>query len=241
MQDYRFDKVKVLVFDFDGTLVETMDGFADLAAELIEKYHKISWKLARAQYLQTSGIPFFQQLEIINPGAKANAACADEFETLKLKGFFDVAPSHETTLGLSILRNAGYHLVVSSNNFQTNLNEYLKIHRLPLDMSLGYDGCGLEKGRTHFMEVQKHFGVTCEDLLFCGDSIQDGEKAAVCGVPFIGKLGTFGHEQFMTRFPGIITVDNILDLAKKIRSKLKIKHVGLRESLRPKEGSLKHV
>ena len=44
---------------------------------------------ARRLYLETSGIPFFQQLEVIFPNDPANAATAEEFERIKLEGYFD--------------------------------------------------------------------------------------------------------------------------------------------------------
>ncbi len=213
MQASPFKNVRACVFDFDGTLVDTMGGFADLASKLMEKYHGMNQAYARRQYMLTSGIPFFQQLEMIHPGAPNNAACADEFETLKLKEFFDVAPDPDTIRGLSMLRKSGIYLAVSSNNFQHNLDAYMKIHNLPVDMALGFDGLGMEKGRPHFQKVQNKFGVSSSQLLYCGDSIQDGEKAASCGVRFVGKVGTFQPEEFKKHFQDIMTIDSIYDLA----------------------------
>jgi len=43
---------KVVMFDLDGTLVDTMEHFADLAAELINQYYGVEWQLARRRYLK---------------------------------------------------------------------------------------------------------------------------------------------------------------------------------------------
>ena len=65
---------KAYLFDFDGTLVDTMGGFADIAGRVINGFHPhISFEAARRRYLETSGIPFFQQLEIICPEDPTNA------------------------------------------------------------------------------------------------------------------------------------------------------------------------
>lgn len=209
-------KPRACVFDFDGTLVDTMGGFADIAADVLEKHYGLPFAEGRRRYLETSGIPFFQQLEIIQPGGRENESCAQEFESRKLDGFFDAAPSEATIRGLELLRKAGVKLVVSSNNFQDNVDAFLERHPLPLDLALGFASNGMEKGRPHFLKVQEHFKVEPEEMLFCGDSLKDGERAGSCGVPFIGKTGTFTREQFSERFPGIMTVDSILELAERL-------------------------
>jgi beta-phosphoglucomutase-like phosphatase (HAD superfamily) len=207
---------RVCVFDFDGTLVDTMGGFADIAADVLEKNYGISWTEGRRNYLQTSGIPFFQQLEIIRPGGSRNQECAEEFESRKLQGFFDSAPPPTTVSGLEMLHAAGIGLVVSSNNFQYNVDAYLEKYFLPLDLALGFDRNGMEKGRPHFLQAQKHFGIGPEEMLFCGDSLKDGERAMSCGVEFVGKTGTFSREQFLERFENIDTVGDILELAERL-------------------------
>ena len=104
---------KVCVFDFDGTLVDTMGGFADIAAEILDEHYGIPYAEGRGRYLETSGIPFFQQLEIIRPGGPMNKTCAEQFESRKLDGFFDSAPPESTVTGLKMLYSAGFGLAVS--------------------------------------------------------------------------------------------------------------------------------
>jgi phosphoglycolate phosphatase-like HAD superfamily hydrolase len=203
---------KVCVFDFDGTLVDSMGGFADIAAEVIEKNYGIPFETGRRRYLETSGIPFFQQLEIICPQGKYNSDCAAEFESRKLEGFFEAAPEAETLEGLKILQRNSIKLVVSSNNFQDNVDAYLRKHPMPMDLALGFDNNGLEKGKPHFMMVQSKFKVQPEEMLFCGDSLEDGQRALKCQVPFIGKLGTFTRKEFEKRFPKVETIESILEL-----------------------------
>ena len=182
----------------------------------MEKQYGIPLAEGRRRYLETSGIPFFQQLEIIRPGGNKNGACAEEFESRKLEGFFDTAPSEMTIKGLEMLRDSGIGLVVSSNNFQHNVDAYVARHPLPVSLVLGFEHNGLEKGRPHFLRAQEHFNAKSSELLYCGDSLKDGERAASCSVVFIGKTGTFTREQFLEKFPGIETVETILELAENL-------------------------
>ena len=56
---------EALIFDLDGTLVPTMQGFAKIAADVIHEHFQWDRSRAHEAYLQTSGIPFFQQLECL--------------------------------------------------------------------------------------------------------------------------------------------------------------------------------
>lgn len=215
MNSWRVDKVRACVFDFDGTLVDTMQGFADLAGRLLEKFYGMEFAEGRRRYLETSGIPFFQQLDIIAPQGSHNQTCAEQFEQRKLEGFFSTRPASDTLRALEALRAGGFKVVVSSNNFQHNIDQYMERHRVPVDLALGFDAArGIEKGRPHFELVRRQFGLEASELLFCGDSLKDGERASDSGVAFVGLVGTFSREQFFRRFPGIVTVNDIAELAR---------------------------
>jgi phosphoglycolate phosphatase-like HAD superfamily hydrolase len=213
---------RVCAFDFDGTLVDTMGEFANIAADVLEKNYAIPFAEGRRSYLETSGIPFFQQLELIRPSGEHNAAAAEEFERRKIEGFLDTEPSPDTLRGLAALRAAGIHLAVSSNNFQHLVDAFQARHALPMDLSLGFDAAaGSEKGRPHFERIRREFGVGPGDILFCGDSLKDGERAFEGGLRFAGITGTFPRERFLERFPGIPVVDGILELSQRILADLR--------------------
>jgi FMN phosphatase YigB (HAD superfamily) len=195
-----------------------MGGFADIAADLLAHYYGIAPSVGRRRYLETSGIPFFQQLEIIRPNGEHNSDCARDFEARKLDGFFDAAPSSQTIRGLESLRQQGLRLVVSSNNFQDNVEKYLTRHPMPLDLVLGFDKQGMEKGRPHFERVRNILGIEFGEMLFCGDSLEDGVRALGAGLRFIGMTGTFTSEQFRSQFKGVETVDSIEELARKLQA-----------------------
>src|ERR1700742_4647011 len=63
---------RAVLFDLDGTLIDTMQVFADVAADVMVRHHALDRTAARTAYLATSGIPFFQQLEKIVPGDASN-------------------------------------------------------------------------------------------------------------------------------------------------------------------------
>jgi phosphoglycolate phosphatase len=207
--DYRGKKV--CVFDFDGTLVDSMGAFADIAADVMETHYGMHYADARRRYLQTSGIPFFQQLDVIFPEGEKNSTLADEFEQRKLDGFFAEPYFGDVVEALGYLRSKGLKTVVSSNNFQYNVDEFVAQNPAPFDHVLGFKD-GFAKGRDHFRHLMEAEGVAAGEIVFVGDSLKDGERALDSGVAFIGRTGTFGRDEFLQQFPSIAVVDSLLEL-----------------------------
>ncbi len=205
-------KTRALLFDFDGTLVDTMEGFADIAGEVIHQFHPgISFEEARRRYLETSGVPFFQQLEIILPGDPTNSKKAAIFEETKKEGFFRSTFSDEVRFVITQLRGRGILVGVSSNNFQYLIEQFIKREGLQFDVVLGFKD-GFEKGEHHFEYVLHHFQLKKDELTFVGDSLKDAEKAISNGIAFIGLCGTFTKEQFLDKYPNIITINSLQEL-----------------------------
>ena len=202
---------RVCVFDFDGTLVDSMGAFADIAADVMEKHYGLEFATARRRYLETSGIPFFQQLEVIFPGRSENPKLADEFESRKLEGFFAeqyFSDVHET---IDFLHVRGMLAVVSSNNFQYNVDDFMDRRPAAFDHRLGFKD-GFAKGKDHFNYIMSKENVTPGQMVFVGDSLKDGERAHGSDVAFIGRTGTFTRAQFLEQFPDIAVINNLIEL-----------------------------
>lgn len=202
--------VAAVLFDLDGTLVDTMPAFADLAAAVMAAHHGADAALARSRYLETSGVPFAHQLEILFPGHAANRAASDEFERSKLAVCDATSMDARTLGGLSALRGLGLRIAVSSNTPQPVVDDFARRAAFRFDLALGFDPArGLRKGRPHVDHALAIFGLEREQLVLVGDSLKDGDLADESGVAFIARLGTFTAEDFQRRRPGGLTVSAI--------------------------------
>jgi phosphoglycolate phosphatase-like HAD superfamily hydrolase len=207
------------MFDLDGTLVDTMGAFADLAADVMATRHGADSAMARRRYLETSGIPFHQQLEVMYPGDPRNAAASDEFESRKRAVCDATMMDAETVTGLEGLRALGLKLIVSSNTGQAFVDDFARRERFAFDLALGFDaGLGLAKGRPHVEHACRTFALERSELLFCGDSLKDGELARSCGVAFVGRLGTFTLDDFRRDDAQAETVRNVIELPDLVRT-----------------------
>lgn len=202
---------RAVIFDFDGTLVDSMEAFADIAAEAMSRHLKIDAATGRRRYLETSGIPFFQQLELIAPGNPNNATASEEFERRKIENYFDEPLYHDTAKTLRHLRAQGIKVVVSSNNFQHLVDQFVERKGIAFDLVLGFQE-GFDKGEAHFRQVERTLGIPREQMTFVGDSLKDGERARASGVPFIGKEGTFSRQEFRAEFPKARVIRNLGEL-----------------------------
>ncbi len=203
---------KAYLFDFDGTLVDTMGGFADIAGRIIHEHHpELTFDLARKRYLDTSGVPFFQQLDILFPGGADNARIAEIFEETKKTGFFSQRFHEDVVFTVNSLRSRGMIVGVCSNNFQELIDRFVEREALSFDVVLGFRN-GFEKGKAHFDYVMNKFNLSKEELVFVGDSLKDAEKARLNDIPFIALCGTFTAEDFRNQYPDTVTISSIREL-----------------------------
>lgn len=189
----------LVMFDLDGTLIDTMQHFADLASELMEEHHGLELATARRRYLETSGIPLRQQLEVIFPGDPRNDRVSEIYEERKTSICLRAEMPPDTVSALERLQREGVRVVLSSNSAQHFVDELAARCPVRFDLTLGF-GDGLAKGEAHVAEVQRRLGIAPEQILFVGDSLKDGELAQRCKQRFVGVAGTFGPEDFQRQF-----------------------------------------
>jgi phosphoglycolate phosphatase-like HAD superfamily hydrolase len=201
----------VVLFDLDGTLVDTMQAFADLAAVVMTRRFGVALRTARKLYLETSGIPFLQQLEGIFGEHPSVVDAATEYEARKHAIAAAAEMDGATRAALENVRARGVGLVVSSNGMQKHVDRFAARSAGLFDLALGFGGA-LAKGEPHISLVEKVLGVRRDRLVFIGDSLRDGELAEASGVRFIGRSGTFTRREMAARFPAVPVIDSVTEL-----------------------------
>ncbi len=189
------DKKSVVVFDLDGTLVDSMLFFGDIAATVLEQSHGADYAYALENYRRTCGLPFDYQLEAIYPDDPRNLVALREFDRLKKESYYQCSFFNDVPEVFALLRKKGLKLAVSSNNEQSIVESRFESVG-GLDLILGFRKPDFLKGKPHFSEISNKFSVQPSDILFIGDSLHDATMAQECGVDFVGREGTFTRQEF---------------------------------------------
>jgi len=186
---------KAYIFDFDGTLVDSMDNFADIAGTVIAKHYGVSFEYAKSRYIETTGLPFCEQIELIFPNNQKNKMAVKTYEAKKLEKYFEEDFYPDVNETINFLKKRGIKVVVSSNNYQKVIDEYVEKKNVIFDSVLGYRE-GFAKGKDHFDFIKNTYNFENRDLVFIGDSLKDAERAYLNDIDFIAKIGLFSREDF---------------------------------------------
>lgn len=199
------------IFDFDGTLVDSMGHFADLATDVIHDLYGTPRGIAREQYRQTSGLPFIEQVERIFPGDPRNRRAVVEYETAKAENYLEKKPFPEARYVLTELRERDCTVAISSNNMPHLVEAYCAEYEMPADIICGWSP-GFAKGRAHFDHILSGNGRNLVVSVFVGDSLRDAGEAASFGMDFIARSGTFTADEMRERDPFMPVVDSLSEL-----------------------------
>lgn len=192
------DKIrcKAIIFDFDGTLADSMPFLAKIGVEVMMKYYGVSEDEASERYKSTTGLPYEQQIKLNFPNNEKNSEAIEVFEKMKIDRIFEQHLFPETKSTVKALNGKGFQIFVSSSTFQSTIVEYFKRLNL-LDQFkeiLGYRP-GFEKGADHFNYVKNEHGISLGDVVFVGDSLKDYERSkGFC--QFVAVSGMFTEADF---------------------------------------------
>ena len=211
--------VRLVVFDLDGTLVDSMGAFADQAAKLMSIHYGMDYKTGYSKYVQTSGLPFRQQLDFLFPRDSRNDLVARRFEAWKLEVIDDTSFRPGVEDMFDGLHGLGVRIAISSNNLQQNVDYISQKFPRQVDTVLGFRGNGFHKGMPHFSWLADNLQCRRSELVFVGDSLNDCHIALRCKVPFVAFPTTFSLEEFLNVDPDVAHVDPITGIVDWVRER----------------------
>jgi phosphoglycolate phosphatase-like HAD superfamily hydrolase len=203
--------IDVIMLDFDGTIADTMGFLTETAAHLLSTRYGMAPEEAREAYVETSGLPFVQQMEMIFPGDHRNRDTVSEFEQAKRENLdrFHLYP--DVVPAVAAIRRSGIKVCVSSSNREGLIRELLAARGLEVDLVMGFRP-GFEKGGDHFRFARSALDAEFDRLLFVGDSYRDGLTARSIGVKFVARSGLLDAAEIRSRLPGVPVIESLGDL-----------------------------
>lgn len=205
-------RISAVIFDFDGTIADTMPFLTDLAIELIGKNYHIPEDEAKKRYLETTGIDFAGQLEIMFPGHPNNHDVAQEFESRKLENIFAHPIFPEVLPALNHLRKMHIKTFICSSTKQEIISQYSRLNEIDdlLDGLFGFQPDFRKSNQIDFVLNQYQFDP--DEVLFVGDSLRDADFATDKKIGFIGLSRIFTRSEFKKK--GATSISCLDDLTK---------------------------
>jgi len=204
--------IKVIIFDFDGTVADTMPFLTELAVKLITENYNISKEESKKRYLKTTGIDFAGQLETIFPNHPNNRRVAAIFEERKLENIFNHPLFPDVIPALEYFRKRKIMTFVSSSTKQNIITKYSQLNKIDvlMDRLFGYKP-DFKKGEQIDFILQ-HYKLQTGHVIFVGDSLRDYGFAKEKNINFIGISKLFKKKDFQKI--GALSVNNLADLTK---------------------------
>jgi phosphoglycolate phosphatase len=219
------DMLGIIIFDLDGTLVNSMPTHAQAYGEVLSAF-SIPEQASQRDYYFTAGQPLGQQFEhtLSLLGCAFSEADIQElshqFLEILRRSQFELFPA--TAAVVAQLSRAGYVLAISSGSSPDNVAAKLRHASIDgyFSVILGsdYEHGVLLKGAEHFEQIKKRLGVAdayfIENTLAVGDGPHDMEIARDAGLRAVGIARN--HNERELRQAGannlIDDLDGLLDI-----------------------------
>lgn len=184
---------KIIIFDFDGTIADTVDALVTIANRLALEFGYVPINsqelvllrnLTAREIIKYSGVSLFKIPFMVK---KVKGELKHKIPELK--------PIEGINAALIELHHQGYHLGIITSNSQENVNEFLKCHNLDYLFDFIYSGVTIFGKTTIINNVlrQKHFQP--ESVIYVGDETRDIESAKKANIKVIAVSWGFNSPE----------------------------------------------
>ncbi len=198
-------KPKIILLDFDGTVIDTMNDYVRIASGIISKYAKLDKDWVTKKYIETSGMDFPTQLKIMKISSELISCINNEFIYAKRKILTRKKIPSTVIEFVELLKKKGYTIALSTNNECNVISEIKEIEIF--DDILCFDGKEHKKGLPHLLALIRKYDIHPRQIIFIGDSDHDLNVYKKYGVKSLKTKGLYLKEETQRLINTIVAID----------------------------------
>ena len=191
------NKVKLIVFDLDGTLLYTLKDLCDSANYALAKCGYPTWTLDDYRYFVGRGIR--NMILAALPESDRNEVAAERVEAEFYPYYNEhkcdtTAPYNGIVEVLHQIKAAGIKIAVATNKYQAGAEGVMEAYfgEIGFDLVLGQiDTRPIKPAPDIVFDAMRHFDASADDTLYIGDSNVDMQTGINAGVRTVGVLWGF--------------------------------------------------
>lgn len=211
---------KAIIFDLDGTLLDTLQDLADAVNAALVKNQMQPRTIDEVRQFVGNGVENLMIRAI--PEGKENPLFAQTFsdfkEYYKAHCKNHTAPYPGILEMMALLKTKGYLMAIVSNKFDLAVKELDREFFSEYTSSAIGEMEGVERkpAPDTVEKALKELGVTKEDAIYVGDSDVDIETAKNAGLPCISVLWGFRDKEFLLSHGATVLIEAPAELFSKI-------------------------
>ncbi len=198
-----------ILFDFDGTIADTLPLGFELYNEIAEQYNFISADDSEIPQLMNMSIAEILKLKNI-PLYMVPIALFNVRKMMK-KRLSEVKPFEGIKDFLYNLKKAGYHLSIISSNSKENMIKFFEMNNIDV-FNYIYSSTSLfgkDKLIKHYLKAVK---TTPSKVIYVGDEIRDIDAAKASNIRVIGVTWGYNDRELLIKHNPDYLVDSVSDL-----------------------------
>jgi len=188
---------KAIIFDFDGTIADTVDALVSIANRLAEEFGYIPItpkelallkNLNSREIIKYSGISIFKIPFLVK-----------KVKTELKKKIPELKPIPGIKEALIVLKNEGNRLGIITSNSQENVTEFLKANDLDNLFDFIYSGVTIFGKTTIINNVLKQQQIKLQEVIYVGDETRDIEASKKANIKVIAVAWGFNSPEVLAR------------------------------------------
>lgn len=187
-------KPKAIIFDFDGTIADSVDVFIDIARKISGDNTKIEAEELRS----LRGLIRFGQR--INAPYWRFPVALTKVRSMVDKHIHEIEPFEGMPEAIKKLHTSGYQLFIVSTNTRATIEKFLELNDLSDYFSGVYGSRKLVKTKTRSLtSLLRRESLNPANCIFVGDEPRDHQASTAAGVPWVAVTWGFAKRETLEK------------------------------------------